>query len=46
MNCQYCGEGFVLKKEWIAKRCICDDEERFVSLEDWYYFLFRIEKLE
>ena len=42
MNCQYCGEGFVLKKEWIAKRCICDDEERFISLEDWYYLFFKV----
>jgi hypothetical protein len=46
MNCQCCGQEFALKKNWIAKKRLCDDEERFISLEEWYYFLFRIEKLE
>ena len=42
MNCQYCGKEFALKKNWIAKKCLCDDEERFVSLEDWYCSLFKV----
>jgi hypothetical protein len=42
MNCQYCGEGYALKKNFIAKRCLCDDEERFISLEDWYFLLFKV----
>jgi len=33
MNCQCCGQEFALKKNWIAKKCLCDDEERFISLE-------------
>ena len=33
MNCQYCGEEFALKRNWIAKKCPCDDEERFILLE-------------
>jgi hypothetical protein len=46
MNCQYCGEGFALRKSFFAKRCLCDDEERFVSLEEWYCSLFGMEILE
>ena len=42
MNCQYCGEEFALKRNWIAKKCPCDEEERFISLEKWYYSLFKV----
>lgn len=42
MNCQYCGKEFALKKNWIAKKCLCDDEERFISFEDWYCSLFKV----
>lgn len=45
MNCQYCGKEFALKKNWIAKKCLCDDEERFVSLEDWYCLFFKVVSL-
>lgn len=45
MNCQYCGEEFALKRNWIAKKCLCDDEERFISLEDWYYLFFKVVSL-
>ena len=42
MNCQCCGQEFALKKNWIAKKCLCDDEERFISLEEWYCSLFKV----
>jgi len=42
MNCQYCGEEFALKRNWIAKKCPCDEEERFISFEEWYYSLFKV----
>ena len=42
MNCQYCGEEFALKRNWIAKKCPCDDEERFIFFEEWYYSLFKV----
>jgi hypothetical protein len=46
MNCQYCGEGLALRKNFFAKRCLCDDEERFVSLEEWYFLLFKVITIE
>ena len=42
MNCQCCGQEFALKKNCIAKKCLCDDEERFISLEEWYCSLFKV----
>ena len=46
MNCQYCGEEFTLKRNWIAKKCPCDEEERFISFDEWYCSLFKMEILE
>jgi len=42
MNCPYCQTEFSLKNNFIAKNCECDDEERFLSFEDWYYLLFKV----
>jgi hypothetical protein len=36
MECIYCKAEYILKKNFIAKTCGCDDEERFISYDKWY----------
>ena len=36
MECIYCKAKYILKKNFIAKTCDCDDEERFISYDKWY----------
>jgi hypothetical protein len=43
MKCESCGEFYAIRGNYIAKRCDCDDEERFFSLEEWYYRTFKRE---
>lgn len=43
MKCESCGEFYAIKGNYVAKRCGCDDEERFFSLQDWYYRTFKRE---
>jgi hypothetical protein len=42
LQCEYCDEPFKIKNGWIKKTCPCDEEERMISLEEWYYRLFKI----
>lgn len=42
MKCNYCGEEFAIKQNYIAKRCGCDEDERFISFTDWYCDLFKV----
>jgi hypothetical protein len=41
MNCECCGADYEVKKNFIAKSCICDEEERFLSFEEWYFRIFK-----
>jgi hypothetical protein len=40
MTCQHCQAPFAVKTRFLAKTCGCDEEERFISFEDWYEILF------
>ena len=46
MDCPYCKAKYILKKNFIAKTCACDDEERFVPYDNWYADTFKQESLE
>lgn len=35
MQCEYCQAKFVIKNNYIAKTCICDEENRFIVLEEF-----------
>ena len=41
MKCEWCQEEFELKRDWIAKKCGCDEDERFIGYEQWYYSTFK-----
>lgn len=43
MKCESCGEFYAIRGNYVAKRCDCDDEERFFSLEEWYHRTFKRE---
>ena len=42
MKCEYCNEEFAIKQNFIAKNCICDDDERFIDFNLWYSRFFNI----
>ena len=42
MTCPCCEESYSIRKEFWAKRCLCDDEERFVPFSSWYFLLFGV----
>lgn len=42
MNCQYCNSEYVVKEKYIAKKCMCDEEQRMISFDLWYEMLFNI----
>ena len=35
MQCEYCQAKYVIKKDYIAKTCHCDEEIRFIRLEEF-----------
>ena len=41
MECIYCKAKYILKKNFIAKTCGCDDEERFIKYDEWYADMFK-----
>lgn len=40
MVCLYCQTEYNIRDKFIAKSCDCDDEQRFISFEEWYYDTF------
>lgn len=45
LKCEYCGEEFKVTENLIKKRCPCDEDERMIRLDDWYFKMFRIDIL-
>lgn len=43
MYCEYCQEEFVIKSNYIAKNCGCDDDYRFLKFENWYENTFNFD---
>lgn len=43
MKCPICQEPFEVKAKFLAKTCGCDEDERFVSFDDWYSETFKLE---
>lgn len=43
MVCDYCQEEYSIKQYFIAKNCICDDENRFLSFDFWYWDVFKFD---
>ena len=46
MECEYCGEEYVIKPAYIAKTCGCDEDYRFISFDEWYNILFKFSYLD
>ena len=46
MTCPHCQAPFAVKTKFLAKTCGCDEDERFVSFEDWYTETFKLELQE
>jgi len=42
MTCPCCKESYEIRERFLAKKCFCDDEERFISFEDWYFAFFGV----
>jgi len=40
MVCLYCQTEYSIRERFIAKCCGCDEEERFLSFEEWYFDTF------
>jgi len=40
MTCQYCNSEYSIKEKYIAKNCMCDEEERFITFDKWYEIVF------
>lgn len=43
INCPYCSIEFVIKNNLIKKTCPCDEDERVISLIEWYKIVFKID---
>lgn len=41
MTCPHCQAPFSVKAKFLAKTCGCDEDERFLSFEDWYEIFFK-----
>jgi len=46
MTCPFCQAPFAIKAKFLAKTCGCDEEHRFILLEDWYSEFFNLEIFE
>lgn len=46
MECEYCGEEYIIKSAYIAKTCGCDEDFRFISFDEWYHVFFKTPYLE
>lgn len=43
LQCEYCGKEFKITFSLIKKVCPCDEEFRFMSFDEWYLNLFKID---
>lgn len=46
MKCEFCKTYYLIKDNFLKKICPCDEEERMISLNEWYYRFFKIELYE
>lgn len=43
MTCPHCQAPFAIKAKFLAKTCVCDEDERFISFENWYSQAFKVD---
>lgn len=42
MYCPCCQESYSIKENFLAKKCPCDEDERFISFSSWYFVFFGV----
>lgn len=42
LHCEICSSPYRLIDFLVKKTCMCDEEERIISLSEWYRRLFRV----
>jgi hypothetical protein len=43
MKCEFCQTYYLVKDNFLKKICPCDEEERMIPLNEWYYRVFKVE---
>lgn len=42
MVCPCCEKDYSVKDKFIAKKCLCDEDERFILFPAWYFRFFGV----